>query len=314
MRGRIKYFAAAFSAAALWGFMSIPLRAIKEWPPEDILYYRIFVSTVVIWLFIFAFRKKKLVADIAHVRALPRAGQRRLGWLTLLASLLIMGNWFTFIYAVNHVSIQSAAFAYLVCPLLTTLAGFLILKENLSVLKKISIGIAIVSVIVLARGSFYEVSWSVGIALFYALYLVAQRIIQQVDKLNLLGVQLVICSLVILPLVLGQHHPFPVAAGFWGPILIIAVVFTIIPLYMSMYALNGISSSTVGVLIYINPIIAFAVALIYFGEPIYLYQLLAYTVLFGAVILFNWGVFRKVLAKFAGTVDSKKQLWHRSTP
>lgn len=314
MRGRIKYFAAAFSAAALWGFMSIPLRSIKEWPPEDILYYRILVSTVVIWLFIFAFRRKQLVADIAHINALPPVRRWRLGWLMLVASLLIMGNWFTFIYAVNHVSIQSAAFAYLVCPLLTTLASFLILKESLSPLKKISIGIAIASVVMLARGSFYEVSWSVGIALFYALYLVAQRIIQEVDKLNVLGVQLVICSLIILPFVFGQHHPFPVDVGFWTSILIIAVVFTIIPLYMSMYALNGISSSTVGILIYINPIVAFGVAFVYFGEPIFLYQLLAYMVLFAAVILFNWRVLRKVLAKFARTLDSKNQLWHRSTP
>ncbi len=294
--------------------MSIPLRGIKDWPPEDILYYRIFASAVLTWLFIAVFRKKQLRADVAYVKTLPRGTRKRLGWLTLAASLLIMGNWFAFIYAVNHVSIQSAAFAYLVCPLLTTLAGFIILKEGLSTIKKIGIGIALASVAILARGSFYEVSWSVGIALFYAFYLVAQRVIQQVDKLNVLAVQLVICSLLILPFVLLQHHPFPVDVRFWGHMLVIAVVFTIIPLYMSMYALNGISSGTVGILIYVNPIIAFVVAIVYFGEHVYVYQLLAYAILLVAVFLFNWAIVRKVLHKFARIVDSKKQLWHRSAP
>ena len=295
----MKYFSAAFFAAALWGFMSIPLREIKEWPSEDILYYRIFVSVGLIWLFIFIFRKKQLRADVRHIAQLPQQQRRRLWWLTLTASLLIMGNWFAFIYAVNHVSIQSAAFAYLVCPLLTTLAGFLILKEGLSTIKKISIGIAFISVAMLARGSFLEVCWSVGIASLYALYLVIQRIIQQVDKLNVLAIQLTICSLIILPFLLWQQHPLPLDPKFWFNIVVIAAIFTIIPLYMSMYALNGISSSTVGILIYINPIIAFAVAILYFHESINTYQLLAYFVLMVAVFLFNWGTLRKVFHKFA---------------
>ncbi|MBK1441305.1 EamA family transporter [Parapedobacter sp. ISTM3] len=299
MQGRIKYFSAAFFAAALWGFMSIPLRAIKAWPAGDILYYRIFVSVFFIWLFIFAFRRRQLRADVKHIRQLSPAKRKQLGWLMFIASLLIMGNWFAFIYAVNHVSIQSAAFAYLVCPLITTLAGFLILKEGLSTIKKVSIGIAFISVAMLARGSFYEVSWSVGIASFYALYLVAQRIIQQVDKLNVLAAQLTICSLLIVPLLLWQQHPVPLDPKFWLNIIIIAIIFTIIPLYMSMYALNGLSSSTVGIMIYINPIIAFVVAVVYFHEHINTHQLLAYCVLLMAVFLFNWGALRKVFHKFA---------------
>lgn len=279
--------------------MSIPLREIRAWPAEDILYYRIFVSVALIWLFIGLFRKKQLRADIHHMRQLPWREGKRLAWLTFIASLLIIGNWFTFIYAVNNVSIQSAAFAYLVCPLLTTLAGFLILKENLSTLKKVSIGIAFISVAMLARGSFYEVCWSVGIASLYALYLVIQRIIQQVDKLNVLAIQLTICSLLILPFLLWQQHPLPLEPTFWINIVIIAGIFTIIPLYMSMYALNGISSSTVGILIYINPIIAFAVAILYFHENIDTHQLLAYLILMTAVFLFNWATLRKVLHKFA---------------
>ena len=224
--------------------------------------------------------------------------------LTVIASFLIMGNWFTYIYAVNHISVQSAAFAYMVCPLLTTLAGYLILKEKLSTLKKIGLAIALISVILLARGSLTEVIWSVAVALLYALYLVVQRIIQHVDKLNLLAVQITLCSLVILPLVIQGGNDLPQASAFWWNISIIAVLFTIIPLYMSMYALNGISSSTAGILIYINPIIAFAVAIYYFHEPVSTLKLVAYAILLISIVLFNWEFVRGISQKKQFTPSS----------
>lgn len=291
----MRYFSSAFLAAALWGFMSIPLRAIREWSSFDILYFRILVSGLLIWLFIFLFRKKQWRADRLYIRSLANAEKKRLFWLMVLASFLIMGNWFTYIYAVNHISVQSAAFAYMVCPLLTTLAGYLILREGLSRLKKIGLVIALVSVLMLAQGSLVEVIWSVAVALLYALYLVVQRVIQHVDKLNLLAVQITLCSLVTIPLLLMSENGLPEATVFWWNITVIAVLFTIIPLYMSMYALNGISSSTAGILIYINPIIAFAVAIFYFHEPVSLTKLAAYGILLISIVLFNWEFVRGML-------------------
>lgn len=282
-----KYFFSALFAAALWGFMSIPLKALSDWSSEDILYFRILVSTILIWPFIFIFRKKALFRDWRYTKALPKPERNRLLTGILLATALIMANWFTFIYAVNHISVQSAAFAYMVCPLLTTLAGYFILKEPLSRLKIIALLIAGFSVALLATGSFIEVMWSVSIGLFYAFYLILQRIMKHIDKLIMLSVQLTISSIVILPFLFLQGHPLPVVGVFWENITVIAVVFTIIPLYLSMYSLNGLPSSTMGILIYINPIITFLVAVFYFGEPITVDRLSAYGILLVAVVLFN---------------------------
>lgn len=285
---KVKYFVSAFSAAALWGFMSIPLRAIQAWPAEDILYYRILTSMVLIWGFILLFRRKQLRTDRSYLQAMGPSEQRRLVGLTVLASFLIMSNWFAFIYAVNYISVQSAAFAYMICPLLTTVAAFFLLKEELSKLKLAGLVVALISVLMLMQGSLIEVVWSVSVALFYALYLVVQRVIKRVDKLNLLAIQITICSLFIIPFLIIQGHEVPVSFVFWSNMIIIAGVFTIIPLYLSMYALNGLSSSTTGILIYINPIIAFFVAIFYFNESVSLFKLAAYGVLLVAVMLFNW--------------------------
>lgn len=166
----------------------------------------------------------------------------------------------------------------------------MLLKEELTRIKKISLFIALTSVMLLARGSLLDVLWSIGVALLYALYLIIQRITKHVDKLNVLALQLSISTIIILPALFWQHHAIPVEPTFWLNTIIIAIVFTIIPLYLSMWALNGISSSTVGILIYINPIVAFAVAVLYFGESIDAHKFWAYSILFFAIVLFNWNV------------------------
>ncbi|HLT86611.1 MAG TPA: EamA family transporter [Sphingobacterium sp.] len=297
---RRNYFLAAFLAPLIWGFMAIPVRWVKEYPAEDILYYRILIALIVLWLFIFLFRSEFLKRDIAVFKQLPRYRQNQTIGLTVLASVLIFGNWFTYIYAVNHISVQSAAFAYLICPLITSIAAFFILKEQLSPLKRVALGIALISAVTLASGSFIDVLWSISIASLYALYLIIQRASQGFDKLNTLVFQLTLCALFVIPKLFINQHAVPKEPFFWFSILTIAVIFTIIPLFFSMYALTRISSSTAGVLLYVNPLIGFTLAIVYFQEPVAPHKYVAYTFILFAIVLFNWGTLKKFIKGKSG--------------
>ncbi|EDM37550.1 rarD protein [Pedobacter sp. BAL39] len=274
---------------------SIPLRNLKAYPSQEILYYRIFVSLVCIWLAILLFRRKELRCDVDFLASSTASERIRIGLQILVSTLLLTGNWYTYIYAVNHVSLQSGAFAYMVCPLITAFGGFILLNEQLSRLKLISLGIALLSVILLGTGSLIEVLWSVVIATLYALYLIMQRKMQHLDKLNLLAFQIVLAAILILPFYLSKHNAVPIEPWFWGNIIIVAVVFTIVPLFLSLYALIGIPSSSLGIIIYINPIIAFAVAILYFGEHLDSGKMIAYAFLAVSVIVFNWGMLKDIL-------------------
>jgi chloramphenicol-sensitive protein RarD len=274
----------------MWGFFSIPLRNLKQYPAIDILHYRIFTSLIITWLIVLVFKKKDLRNDVNYIKTKPQPERNKIIWLTLAAGVLITGNWFSYIYAVNNVSLTSAAFAYMVCPLITAMGGFLILKEHLSPTKLVAIGIALVSILILAQGSLKDVLWSVFIASLYAFYLIIQRVVNNVDKLNMLGIQLLISFFLMLPIFLYNFSAFHTDLNFWINILIISVVFTIIPLFLSLYALVGLPSSTLGIIIYLNPIVAFAVAFFYFNEQVNTFQIYAYALLGAAVIIFNWGI------------------------
>jgi chloramphenicol-sensitive protein RarD len=284
---RGKYLFAAFLAPFIWGFMSIPVRWIRGYPAEDILYFRIITALLILWIYLLLFRRKTMQADIRKFQLLPRADKLRQTCLTLLASAFIFGNWFTYIYAVNHISIQSAALAYLTCPLITAAGAYLILNEKLTSWQKTALFIAFGSVCLLAKGSLHDVLWAITIATCYAFYLIVQRVSTGFDKLNQLVIQLSICALFVIPKLIYNHHAIPAEPLFWGTIVLIASLFTIIPLFLSMYALIGISSTTTGVLLYINPLIAFTLAATYFREPVSPIKYFAYGIILVAIILFN---------------------------
>ena len=290
-----KYLLAGVLSAVIWGFFAFPLRNLKAYPSEQILYYRIFASLLVIWVAILLFRKKKLKADIQFFKERSTKQRQTIILQTVASTILLFFNWFTYIYAINNVSIKSAAFAYMVCPLITAFGGYLILKEQLHRFQLVALLIATTSIIILATGSLKEVMWSVIIAALYAFYLIIQREMQGFDKLNVLAIQITLAVILMLPFFIYQHTAIPSAPSFWINIFIIAIFFTLIPLFLSLYALIGLPSSTLGIIIYVNPIIAFSVAILYFDEKIGANQLMAYLLLLFAVLMFNWKMVKDML-------------------
>ena len=250
-----------------------------------------------IWAIILIFRRKALKHDLLVFEALSKRKRIKFLLLATISAVLITGNWFTYIYAVNSVSLKSAAFAYLVCPLLTAFCGVIFLKEKLTKAKIFAIFLALVSIMLLATGSLHDVVWSITIASFYATYIIIMKLIKNVDKFNLLGLHLIISGLIMLPYYVINSNPLPINGIFWSHIFLIAILFTIIPLFLNSYALLGMPSSALGILIYINPIVAFSVAFLYFKDKIDVHQIFAYLLLLFSIIIFNTSFFKPLFIK-----------------
>jgi chloramphenicol-sensitive protein RarD len=120
---------------------------------------------------------------------------------------------------------------------------------------------------------------------------------QHLDKLNVLAVQIAIAVILMLPFYILRHQGVPSDIWFWGNIVVIALVFTIVPLFLSLYALIGIPSSTLGIIIYVNPIIAFTVAIVYFNEHLDQHKLFSYSLLLISIVIFNWQLIRDIFTK-----------------
>lgn len=299
-----RHFFAAILSTLIWGFFSIPLRALSSFPSEQILYYRVFTSLIIVLFICIFFRRKSVLKDLAFIKGLNKKERSLLITKIVGVSALVTCNWFSFIIVVNHVSLKAAAFAYMICPIITALGAYLILKEHLSRLKFFAIGIAFISAGMLSIGFYRELFYSIWVASLYAFYLIIQKKIEGINKFNFLAIQFFISAVLILPFYLSGTQNIPDSSHFWTYIIIISVLFTIIPLFLSLYALEKIPSSTVGITIYLNPIISFSVAFFYFGEKANTQQIISYSLLFIAVVIFNWNIiremFRKQKAKWKG--------------
>lgn len=277
----------------IWGFFSLALKPLKDYPSLDILFYRVFLATIFLIFINLIFRKKTVEQDYQTFQKLDKKDRYKTTFLTVTGGFLLLANWFLFIYAINHVSLQSASFAYLICPILTTILAYFLLKEKLSKWQWFSVFLCIISCSILSYGHLQDLIYSVTIALSFAFYLITQRKNNQFDRFVILTLQLLICSMIILPFYPKYTATLPTVSIFYVLLIIIVIVFTIIPLFLNLYALKGMNSSAVGILMYTNPLIHFFLAVFYFKEKINTAQITSYVLIMISILVFNEQFFRK---------------------
>jgi len=236
----------------------------------------------------FVIRWKTTKANLILFKNFNQKEKRRILLINLSSAALLALNWFLFIYVMNRVSVNATSLAYLICPILTTVLAFFILKEHLSNKQKLAIGISIFSCLLLAIGHFMDLVYSMIIAMSYATYLILQKKNNQLDKFFTLTAQIVFGSILLSPLFMTNHGSSVEKSNlFYILTAVIAVVFTIIPMFLNVYALKKLNSSVVGIFININPILSFLLAVLYFNEKVNLIQGIAYGLIFCSVLLFN---------------------------
>jgi chloramphenicol-sensitive protein RarD len=282
-----KYYSAAFTAFLIWGFFSLALKPLQDFPSLDILFYRVFLSSIVMLLINLLFRRKTVKENALLFSNLKPNDKKRILFLTLGGSFLLIINWFIFIFVVNHINVKAASLAYLICPILTTVFAFVILKEKLSKPQWIAVFISIFSCFLMSLNHFQDIFYSLIVAASYALYLVSQRKNSEIDKFITLTIQLVFTALVILPFYPSFSGVIPTTLTFYIYLVVIVIVFTIVPLFLNLYALKGINSSTVGIMMYINPIINFLIAVFYYNEEVTTIQLVSYFLILISILVFN---------------------------
>jgi chloramphenicol-sensitive protein RarD len=284
----LKHYLAAVAAFTIWGFFPWLLKSLSAYTAGEILYFRILFASLILVVIITIIRRKIFQRDIASLMGLPSAKR----WLTITGLLaggaLLTVNWLIFIYTVNNINIRTASFSYLICPVLTAVMGYWILHEKLSPLQWFAVALCAASCAMIGVGSLSELAFAFSTALTYGLYLVLQRRSSEFDRISVLCVQIVF-SFVIL----NAAYPYllttiPAESGFYLKIITIAALFTVLPLFLNLFALIRINSATVGILMYINPLINFAIAIFIFHEQISMLQFVGYAIILVGLIAFNY--------------------------
>lgn len=282
-----KHYLAAILAFSIWGFFSLVLKPLHAYAPLDILFYRVFSCAVIMSMISLLFKRKSILDNLRLLKSLPKKKRLIIIGLNVSSSVFLTVNWFSFIYVMNHVSVRATSVAYLVCPILTTLLAYFLLSERLTRSQWFSVVLSCSGCLLLSYTSISNMFFSAIVGLSYAVYIISQSKNSGFDKFLVLNFHILLSAVLLAFFYPSFSGPIPSDFKFYFYVEIIAVVYTIVPLFLNLYALSRISSSNVAMILNINPIIAFILAGVVYHEPLGLLQILAYALVFMAVIIFN---------------------------
>jgi chloramphenicol-sensitive protein RarD len=283
----LKYYLAAIIAFTLWGTFSLVLKPLHSFASSAILFYRVFSCAIIMTLVSVLFKRKTLKENLNYFKSISRKSKRDLILLNIGSSVLLTANWFSFIYVMNHVSVRATSVAYLVCPIITTILAYFLLKDKLTRLQWLSVFLSFSGCVLLSYANIIDMFYSSLIGFTYAAYLVSQNKNKQFDKILILNFHILLSALILLPFFPAYSGNIITDFKFYFYVEIIAVMYTIVPLLLNLFALSGISSSKVGMILNINPIIAFVLAGVVYHEPLGTLQIFSYALIFLAVVVFN---------------------------
>jgi chloramphenicol-sensitive protein RarD len=269
------------AAFASWGFLPAYWKQMQAAHPFEILCHRIVWSCVFVFVILCVQKKGKEVVQVFRSPA---------QWKGLtVSSLLIAGNWFIYIWAVNSGRVLETSLGYYINPMINVFLGVVLLKETFTRQQCISLGFALSGVIysLLAYGKLPL--FGLALAVSFAFYGYSRKRIQ-VGPLPGLFVETLILMIpalaYILFLMVTGRSLFLKDAGLtlW---MIGAGVVTSLPLLWFAAAARRLKLSTIGILQYLAPSIAFLLGVYAYKEPFSIHSLITFGFIWTGVILYT---------------------------
>jgi chloramphenicol-sensitive protein RarD len=206
-----------------------------------------------------------------------------------ITSILIFGNWSTWIYAVSTNRIIDASYGYFIFPILSVLFGYLFLKEKLNGNRIFSIIIVICSSIYLSL-NLISFPWiGIVVALLWATYTLLRKLIN-VDT----DIGLFIESLFMLPIALIIFYliaqkglnDFSLSSPKNMFLLFLAGPMTVIPLFMFIKGVEKCGLSASGMIFFITPTSQFLLGYFYYDEPFSTDKFISFIFIWFAVLIY----------------------------
>ena len=157
----LKHYLAAILAFSIWGFFALVLKPLHAYASLDILFYRVFSCAAIMCIISSLFKRQKIEENFELFKALPMKRKRQMLGLNIACSIFLTINWFSFIYVMNHVSVRATSLAYLVCPILTTLLAYFLLREKLTPVQWLSVVLSSIGCLLLSYTSLLTMFYSV---------------------------------------------------------------------------------------------------------------------------------------------------------
>lgn len=277
----------AIGAYIVWGVLPIYWKWLGHVPSDEIITSRVLWAFVFTLLFVLLMKQGKIL--VGDIRTLWN--NQKAFWSLFCASALITGNWFLYIWAVNHNHLVETSLGYYINPLISVLLGIFFLKERLTPAQKLAFVIASIGVIILTI-SYGRFPWlAFALAISFAIYGLMKKTIP-LDAVRGLTIE----TLFIVPFaflyylylfvndrVILLHDTMQTDV-----LLVLTGAATAIPLVLFAKGAQQIPLYMIGFLQYIAPTCMLFLGVIIYGETFNGIDLLSFSLIWLALILFTF--------------------------
>jgi len=285
-------FGFAFGAYFLWGFLPIYMKMLSHLPSAEIVAHRVIWSVPIAGLLlVYMGRTKDVRAALLNPKMLA------MGCLT---AALITINWGIYVWAISADRTLDAALGYYINPLFSVALGAIILREPLTRAQLVAIALAAAAVVVLAVSN-GSVPWvSLGLTVSWGLYALCKKQLPIGPNQGFLleVLILLIPALAYVGWLTSQgQNSFDLSMTRDTWLLMGCGIVTAVPLLLYANGAKGLQLTTIAIMQYIAPTLIFLVAVFVFGEEFGQARMIAFPMIWAALVIYSVSMFRKMRQK-----------------
>lgn len=286
----------ALGAYFLWGFLPLYLKAVSYIPPAEVVAHRIIWSVPIAGILLILLGR---TGDIGRALRDPR-----MLFMGVVTAVLISINWGIYVWAITAERTLDAALGYYINPLFSVAVGAFFLGERLSRAQWAAVALAVLAVVVLtvAQGA---LPWAaIGLTISWALYALCKKQLpigpNQGFLLEVLILLVPALGYVLWLSFTGTGHFGRALEDTW--LLLGCGVVTAVPLLLYANGAKRLRLTTIGILQYLAPTMIFLVAVFVFGEEFGTPRMIAFPLIWVAVLIYSVSMFRQMRGRDANAL------------
>lgn len=271
-------------AMVIWGSVGLFVKNI-DLPSIEIAFLRAAIGTVFLLIVSF-FMKSKVPKE-------EQEGHSKKDMILLgISGIALVLNWLLLFQAYKYTTITNAILSYYTAPVFILLLSPIVLKEKLTLKKLISVLVAMGGLALImmnqpeTNGGNYMhakgISYGLAAAAAYTSVLLLNKSIKGFSSFHRTITQIIISTLILLPMVLFRGNLHITGVNMIINILILGIFHTGLAYLLYFSSIQNVSAQRISVLSYIDPISAIILGTLFLGEPLTIYHVIG-----GACILFS---------------------------
>ena len=276
----------ALSCAVIWGVLPIYWNALNPISSIVVIFYRITLMTLTC-IAVQLYQTKSIKAVFA-----PMFADKKKVWTYVIAGILITANWSIYIWAVQAGHVIQASMGYFLEPLIVCLLGMIIFKEKANKWKRISLGFALVGMMVMIIGYKELPLISLGLATTFGVYTAIKKRVDLPALQSLLYETIFIAPIALLVIFWLEGSGIgALSTGSSGKfvLLLLAGIVSAVPLGLFCAAAKNLPLLTLGLTEYISPSISLILGIFLFKEPFDIIQFSAFVIIWIGLVFFTYG-------------------------